>query len=74
MMFQMFLAGKALIINRIDDDDNDFDVYIFTYWDNFKDSKAQEALDYIEKSLKQNFKNFNVNDSNQIYKVDEIEH
>ena len=37
-------------------------------------SKVQEALDYIEKSLKPNFKNLKVKDSDQIYKVDEIEH
>ena len=49
------VAVKAPIINKIDDDDNDCDVYIYTYWDNFKDSKAQGALDYFEKYLKQEF-------------------
>ena len=38
-----------------DHDDSDCDLYIFTYWDNLKASKAQDALDYLEKTLKQNF-------------------
>ena len=32
--------------------DSDCDVYICTYWDNFKVSEAQEAINYIEESLK----------------------
>ena len=55
------------------EDDSDCDIYIFRYWDNFNTSKAQEALDYIEKSLKQNFKKNKVKDLDQIYKVHEIE-
>jgi hypothetical protein len=55
-------------------DDSDCDLYIFTYWDNFKASKAQDALDYFEKTLKENFKNLKVKDSERIYKVDKIEH
>ena len=69
------IAEKAHSTNEMEvNDDSDCDVYIFTYWDNFKASKAQDALDYLEKTLKQNFKNFKVKDSDQIYKVDKIEH
>ena len=69
------IADKAPSTNEMEvNDDSDCDVYIFTYWDNFKASKAQDALDYLEKTLKQNFKNLKVKDSDQIYKVDKIEH
>ena len=71
------IAEKALSINEMevnDHDDSDCDLYIFTYWDNFKASKAKDTLDYLEQNLKQNFKNLKVKDSDQIYKVDKIEH
>ena len=69
------IAEKAHSTNEMEvNDDSDCDVYIFTYWDNFKASKAQDALDYLEKTLKQNFKNFKVKDSDQIYKADKIDH
>ena len=55
------------------EDDSDCDIYIFRYWDNFNTSKTQEALDYIEKNIKQNFKKNKVKDSDQIYKVDKSE-
>ena len=35
--------------------DSDCDLYICTYWDNFKVSEAQKAINYIEESLKKNF-------------------
>ena len=36
---------EAEVVNKID---CDCDVYTFTYWDNFKVSQAQEALNFIE--------------------------
>ena len=67
------IAEKALSVDEMEvKDDNDFDIYIFRYGDNINTSKAQDALKYIEKTLKQNFKNSKVKDSDQIYKVDEI--
>ena len=48
--------------------DCDCDIYIFSYWDNFKVSEAQEAIDYIEGKLKQNFRKNRVKDSDQLYK------
>ena len=68
------IAEKASSSNELEVNESDCDLYIFTYWDNQKASKAQEALDYIEKTLKHNFKKLKVKDSDQIYKVDEIEH
>ena len=52
-------AEKAFTsINEMDDkDDSDCDIYVFRYWDNFNTSKAQDALDYIENTLKQKIKN-----------------
>ena len=68
-------AEKAFTsINEMDDkDDSDCDIYVFRYWDNFNTSKAQDALDYIENTLKQKFKNNKVTVSDQIYKVHKIE-
>ena len=34
---------------------DDTDLYIYNYWDNLKGSNAEEAVDYIEGHLKQNF-------------------
>jgi hypothetical protein len=47
--------------------------YIFRYWDNFKVSEAQEAIDYIAGILKQNFRKNRVKDSDQVYKIGEID-
>ena len=76
-------ADKELEVEEADDaseQDNsntkmesDCDIYIFRYWDNFNTSKTQEALDYIEKNIKQNFKKNKVKDSDQIYKVHKSE-
>ena len=54
-------------------DENDSDLYTFTYWNNLDVSKAQEAVDYIEEKLKQNFKKLKVKDIDKIHKTDEIE-
>ena len=54
-------------------DDSDYDIYTFRYWDNFKPSEAQEAINYIEEKLKQNFKKSKIKDSDQVFKVDSIE-
>ena len=53
--------------------DNDCDVYIFRYRNNFKLSEAQEAIDHIEEKLKQNFRRNRVNDSDQVFQIDNIE-
>ena len=53
--------------------ENDSDLYTFTYWNNLDVSKAQEAVDYIEEKLKENFKKLKVKDIDQIYKIDKIE-
>ena len=69
-----FAEKATTSINEMEvEDDSDCDIYIFRYWDNFNTSKAQEALDYIEKNIKQNFKKNKVKDSDQIYKVHKIE-
>ena len=69
------IAEKASTsIKEMDDkDDSDCDIYVFRYWNNLNTSKAQDALDYIEKTLKQKFKNNKVKVSDQIYKVHAIE-
>ena len=48
-------------------------VYIFRYWDNFKVSEAQEAIDQIEEKLKQYFRRNRVKDLDQVFKIDDIE-
>ena len=48
---------------------DDTDLYIYSYWDNLKSSNAEEAIDYIEGHLKQNFNDFNVIRSDQIYQI-----
>ena len=53
--------------------DHDFDLYIFNYWNTEKRCGAQEAIDYIKEKLKQNFMNFNVRDSDQIFKIEYVE-
>ena len=63
-------AEEALIEVK---DKSDGDIYIFTYWDNFKVSEAQEALNYIEGKLKENFVKLKVKESDQVYKVEGIE-
>ena len=53
MMIQILQMRKLLVSRKLMlNDDSDCDVYIFTYWDNFKPSKAQDDLDYFEKTLK----------------------
>ena len=49
------------------------DVYTFTYWDNEKSSVAQEAINYIEDKLKEKFKKNKVVESDQIFKIFNIE-
>ena len=53
--------------------DSDCDVYICTYWDNFKVSEAQEAIDYIEESLKKNFEKNKVKALDRVFKTYDIE-
>ena len=53
-------------------DENDSDLYTFTYWNNLDVSKAQEAVDYIEEKLKENFKKLKVKDIDKMYKIDDI--
>ena len=48
---------------------DDTDLYIYSYWDNLKSSNAEEAIDYIEGHLKQNFNDFNVIRSDQVYQI-----
>ena len=64
------IAEEAEIVNEID---GDCDVYNFTYWDNFKVSQAQEAINYIVENLKRNFLKNRVKDSDQVFKICEIE-
>ena len=56
-----------------DDMGSDCDVYTFTYWDNEKSSVAQEAINYIEDKLKEKFKKNKVVESDQIFKIFNIE-
>jgi hypothetical protein len=65
------LRKATTSINKMNVKD-DSDIYIFRYWDNFNSSRAQDALDYIEKNLQQNFKKNKVMDSDQIYKIHEL--
>ena len=44
-------------------------MYIHNYWDNLKGSNAEEAVDYTEGHLKQNFNDFNVIRSDQVYQI-----
>ena len=44
--------SEAKEAKNVDIIDSDCDVYIFTYWDNEKKSKAQEAINYIEGKVK----------------------
>ena len=64
------IAEEAEVVNKID---GDCDVYNFTYWDNFKVSQAQEAINYIVENLKRNFLKNRVKDSDQVFKICEIE-
>ena len=72
MKYEVASKDKSDIIAVEDDSDkkmeSDCDIYIFRYWDNFKVSEAQEAIDYIEGKLKQNFRKNRVKDSDQLYK------
>ena len=52
---------------NVDIIDSDCDVYIFTYWDNEKKSKAQEAINYIEGKLKEKFIKNKVKESDQVF-------
>ena len=54
--------------------DMDFDVYIFTFWDNEKPSEPQEAKDYLDSNLKLTFKKNKVKESDQVYKICTFEH
>ena len=63
-------AEEAEVVNKID---SDSDVYTFTYWDNFKVSQAQEAINYIEDNLKKNFLKNRVNDLDQVFKICGVE-
>ena len=61
------------IAKEADDNiDSDCDVYIFTYWDNFKVSEAQEAINYIEESLKKNFEKNKVKALDRVFKIYDI--
>ena len=63
-------AEEAIHVDIID---SDCDVYIFTYWDNEKKSKAQEAINYIEGKLKEKFIKNKVKESDQVFNFFEIE-
>ena len=63
-------AEEAEGANEID---GDCDVYTFTYWDNFKVSQAQEAINYIEENLKKNFLKNRVRDLDQVFKICGVE-
>ena len=52
---------------------NDCDVYIIRYLDNQKSSEAQEAVNYIEDNLKMNFMKNKVTESDQVFKICDIE-
>ena len=60
-------------VEAVDQSENDCDMYTFRYWNNQKQSEAQEALDYIEEQLKHNFKKNKVKDSDQVFKVFNVE-
>ena len=48
-------------------EDNDCDVYIFRYQDNFKVGEAQEAINQIEENLNQTFRKNRVKDLDQVF-------
>jgi hypothetical protein len=63
-------AEEHQVVNEID---GDCDVYTFTYWDNFKVSQAQEAINFIEENLKKNFLKNRVRDLDQVFKICGVE-
>ena len=60
-------AEEADVVN------SDCDVYTFTYWDHFKVSQAQEAINYVEENLKKSFLKNRVKDLDQVFKICDVE-
>ena len=63
-------AEKAAETSSIDED-TDYEIYSFHYLDKSKKSEAQDAINFIEKDLQENFKKNEVTESDQIFKIEE---
>ena len=54
--------------------DSDGDIYHYKVFDESKKTKAQEALDSMEKRIRNNFSKFQVEKKDQFYRIGEIVH